>query len=142
MNQTPKTNPGTAGAAQLAQRIGLPDAPLRVGCFVAFTEGPCCTRTRFTGALEGVTVHSWLVTDPGHVAVRSLYAFKDTVSDDAARRVFENSQFGWGRDVEIWHHKRYRDRPNLVPEEAIVHDFRRWFSQFYAGASAIGAPVP
>lgn len=41
MNQTPKTNPGTAGAAQLAQRIGLPDAPLRVGCFVAFTEGPC-----------------------------------------------------------------------------------------------------
>jgi 3-ketosteroid 9alpha-monooxygenase subunit A len=108
----------------------------------SFTEGPCCTRTRFSGALEGVTVHSWLVTDPGHVAVRSLYAFKDTVSDEAARRVFENSQSGWGRDVEIWHHKRYRDRPNLVPEEALVHDFRRWFSQFYADPSAIGAPVP
>lgn len=105
----------------------------------SFTEGPCCTRTRFRGALEGVTLHSWTVTDPGHLAVRSLYAFKDTVSDDAARRVFENSQEGWSRDVEIWHHKRYRSRPNLVPEETLVHDFRRWFSQFYAEPPKIGA---
>jgi len=107
----------------------------------SFTEGPACTRTRFRGALEGVTVHSWIVTDPDHVAVRSLYYFKDSVSDEAARRVFENSQAGWSRDVEIWHHKRYRSRPSLVPEEAIVHDFRRWFSQFYADPPRIGAPA-
>lgn len=104
----------------------------------SFTEGPSCTRTRFHGALEGVTIHSWLVTDPGHVAVRSLYAFARSVSDDAARRVFENSQDGWSRDVGIWHHKRYRSRPNLVPEESLVHDFRRWFSQFYAPPSRNG----
>ncbi|MEZ4333706.1 MAG: Rieske 2Fe-2S domain-containing protein [Myxococcota bacterium] len=99
----------------------------------SYTEGPNCTRTRFRGALEGVTVHGWLVTDPGHVAVRSLYWFKDSVSDAAARRVFENSQAGWARDVQVWHHKRYRSRPNLVPEESLVHDFRRWFAQFYRG---------
>jgi len=110
----------------------------------SFTEGPACTRTRFRGALEGVTVHSWLVTDPGHVAVRSLYYFRHTVSDQAARRVFENSQAGWSRDVEIWSHKRYRSRPALVPEEAIVHDFRRWFAQFYAepaGGGPAGGPA-
>jgi len=97
----------------------------------SFTEGPCCTMTRFSGALEGVTLHSWLPTDPGVLTVRSLYLFKDDVSDDASHRVFENSQFGWERDIRIWHHKQYKEKPLLRPDEAIVLEFRRWFEQFY-----------
>jgi phenylpropionate dioxygenase-like ring-hydroxylating dioxygenase large terminal subunit len=97
----------------------------------SFTEGPCCTRTRFSGGLEGVTLHSWIPTDPGVLTVRSLYLFKDDVSDEAAHRVFENSQFGWERDINIWHHKQYKEKPLLRPDETIVLDFRRWFQQFY-----------
>ncbi len=102
----------------------------------SFTEGPCCTRTHFTGAIRGATLHSWLPTDPGILTVRSLYYFHESVSDEAAARAFENSQAGWARDVQIWNHKRYRDRPALVPEEEIVHRFRAWFHQFYPGGQA------
>jgi len=97
----------------------------------SFTEGPSCTRTRFTGALNGITLHSCTPLDPGWIAVHSLYYFRDDVPEAAAQRVFENSQAGWAKDVEIWSHKRYRAAPLLTPEEALVPEFRRWFSQFY-----------
>ena len=97
----------------------------------SFTEGPSCTRSRFSGALNGITMHSWTPVDPGMLTIHSLYIFRDDVSDEAAQRVFENSQQGWAADVEIWSHKRYRAQPLLMPEENLVPEFRRWFSQFY-----------
>jgi len=52
-------------------------------------------------------------------------------SEETAQCVFQNSQDGWASDINIWNHKQYRHCPELVPEEAIVHRFRKWFSQFY-----------
>ena len=97
----------------------------------SFTEGPSCTRSRFSGSLNGITMHSCLPIDPGVLTVRSLYLFRDDVSDAAARQVFENSQTGWAADIEIWSHKVYREKPLLSPAEELVPEFRRWFSQFY-----------
>jgi phenylpropionate dioxygenase-like ring-hydroxylating dioxygenase large terminal subunit len=97
----------------------------------SYTEGPSCTRTRFSGSLEGITMHSCLPIDPGLLTVRSLYLFRNDVSDEAAQRVFENSQTGWAADIEIWSHKVYREKPLLSEAERLVPEFRRWFSQFY-----------
>ena len=53
------------------------------------------------------------------------------IADEAAERVFQNSQVGWAADIEIWSHKTYRDKPLLSSAERLVPEFRRWFSQFY-----------
>lgn len=121
-----------------AYTLGYDIEPLDTGLdgdsqyqLASYTEGPSCTRTRFSGSLNGITMHSCLPIDPGVITVRSRYLFRDDVSDDAALRVFENSQVGWAADIEIWSHKAYRDKPLLSPAEHLVPEFRRWFSQFY-----------
>ena len=34
-------------------------------------------------------------------------------------------------DIPIWENKRYRDNPILCDGDGPIHQFRRWFSQFY-----------
>ena len=106
----------------------------------SYTEGPSCVHSRYTGSLNGVVVHSNLPIDPGVITVRSRYLFRDDVSDEAARSVFETSQWGWAADIEIWSHKAYREKPLLSKSDGLVPEFRRWFSQFYSVARR--APQP
>ena len=109
--------------------------PLRSGAgeywLQSMAEGPYGQHTRFSGSVEGVTIHGCVVTETGRLDIYSLYIFKDTVSDEAAQQVFENSQAGWAADLRIWHNKRYRHRPLTLPEESLVHEFRNWYQQFY-----------
>jgi hypothetical protein len=37
----------------------------------------------------------------------------------------------WDRDIPIWAHKRYRERPVLNASERMIPAFRRWYAQFY-----------
>ncbi|CAN5258670.1 Rieske 2Fe-2S domain-containing protein [soil metagenome] len=41
----------------------------------------------------------------------------------------------WDRDIEIWQHKRHLRQPVLNPKERVVWAFRRWYAQYYDGAS-------
>jgi phenylpropionate dioxygenase-like ring-hydroxylating dioxygenase large terminal subunit len=37
-----------------------------------------------------------------------------------------------GRDIDVWQHKIFRDRPLLCRDDSPIMRFRRWYSQFYS----------
>lgn len=36
------------------------------------------------------------------------------------------------RDINMWNHKVFRNKPQLVKEDAAIKSFRNWYSQFYS----------
>lgn len=40
--------------------------------------------------------------------------------------------FQFERDVVIWNHKKYLDKPLLTKEEHTIVKHRRWYNQFYS----------
>lgn len=40
--------------------------------------------------------------------------------------------FQFERDVIIWNHKKYEDKPLLTREESTIGKHRRWYNQFYS----------
>lgn len=42
------------------------------------------------------------------------------------------------RDIRIWDHRRYNERPRLTPEDGPILRFRRWSAQFYPGDQTTG----
>ncbi|XP_065339923.1 cholesterol 7-desaturase nvd isoform X2 [Cloeon dipterum] len=36
------------------------------------------------------------------------------------------------RDIIVWNHKKFEDRPLLVREDKAINRYRRWYSQFYS----------
>ena len=97
----------------------------------SLTEGPGFTRSIMSGAIDAVSAHSWFPTDPGKLAIKSLYFFSGAVPDAVAERAYENSRSGWENDIEIWSNKRYMTRPLLAAGDGPVVRFRSWFDQFY-----------
>jgi cholesterol 7-dehydrogenase len=43
----------------------------------------------------------------------------------------------WDKDIPIWQHKIYRDRPVLNGSERMILAFRRWYTQFYDDRSIL-----
>ncbi|XP_046385248.1 cholesterol 7-desaturase nvd [Ischnura elegans] len=41
------------------------------------------------------------------------------------------------RDMMVWNHKMYLDRPILVSEDRAITRYRRWYGQFYSGSSGV-----
>lgn len=39
------------------------------------------------------------------------------------------------RDINMWNHKTYRNKPHLVKEDHTIKSFRNWYSQFYSDNS-------
>jgi phenylpropionate dioxygenase-like ring-hydroxylating dioxygenase large terminal subunit len=97
----------------------------------SLTEGPGFTRSIMAGAIDAVSAHSWFPTDPGMLAVKSLYFFSPDSTEAVVDRAYENSRSGWVKDIEIWSNKRYMPHPLLVPGDGPVVRFRSWFDQFY-----------
>ena len=115
-----------------------------VRCVVAITESTISTaaetvevttaRSAGTACSSPTSWHadrSWFPTDPGKLAVKSLYFFSGDVPDAVAERAYENSRSGWANDIEIWSNKRYMTRPLLAAGDGPVVRFRSWFDQFY-----------
>jgi hypothetical protein len=40
-------------------------------------------------------------------------------------------------DIPIWEHKVYLASPTLCDGDGPIHQFRKWFSQFYADAPVV-----
>jgi len=47
---------------------------------------------------------------------------------------------GFGQDVAIWEHKRWRDRPLLCDGDGPIMKLRKWYAQFYEDAEAPQGP--
>jgi nitrite reductase/ring-hydroxylating ferredoxin subunit len=60
-------------------------------------------------------------------------AASEAWADVIAPPVIEN----WDKDIPIWQHKIYRDRPVLNGSERMILAFRRWYTQFYDDRSIL-----
>jgi nitrite reductase/ring-hydroxylating ferredoxin subunit len=46
------------------------------------------------------------------------------------------------RDIPIWQHKRYLERPALCPGEGSIGRYRKWTRQFYPPSGPVPTPAP
>lgn len=97
-------------------------------------NGPGQTFQRFTGFADVIMLGLITPIDQSHIHMRFAYkknrklnASADFLADcfiHAANKQVEE-------DIPIWENKRYRDNPILCDGDGPIHQFRRWFSQFY-----------
>ncbi len=93
---------------------------------VEVTEGP----------LEMLTYITQTPIDDERTEVNLDFSMRRLDDEGATEAVAElndqitNLQFT--QDVPIWEHKVYRERPVLTKVDGPVHDYRRWFSQFFS----------
>jgi nitrite reductase/ring-hydroxylating ferredoxin subunit len=63
----------------------------------------------------------------------SMKRLADTEATEAICKMNDeitNAQFA--QDVPIWEHKIYRDRPMVTKVDGPIHQYRRWYRQFYS----------
>jgi nitrite reductase/ring-hydroxylating ferredoxin subunit len=73
--------------------------------------------------------------DEEHVELRLLFLVREdpcaTEISAASRAAIEATMTNTARDVPIWEHKVYRERPPLVPGDGPIGVLRKWARQFY-----------
>ena len=73
--------------------------------------------------------------DDEHVELRLLFLVHEgagaTELSPASRAALQATIENTARDVPIWEHKVYRERPVLVPGDGPIQTLRKWARQFY-----------
>lgn len=100
-------------------------------------QGPGFTFQRFTGALNVVLMG--LPTPISNNRMQLDFAFVEPKNmTEGERFLAEFTKAEVSRQVEndmpIWEHKEYLDTPTLCDGDGPIHQYRKWFRQFYAGA--------
>jgi 3-ketosteroid 9alpha-monooxygenase subunit A len=98
-------------------------------------NGPGQSVQRFTGAVE--TVQQGLVVPITANKMRLRFAFIQPKALSEGKKVLA---FGVRNeisnqvvnDIPIWNHKVYKENPILCDGDGPIHQYRKWFSQFYA----------
>jgi phenylpropionate dioxygenase-like ring-hydroxylating dioxygenase large terminal subunit len=80
--------------------------------------------------------------DDQHVDLRLLFLVHEPAGtlSDANRAMVMAIADNTARDVPIWEHKVYRERPPLVPGDGPINVLRKWARQFYEDES-VSTPV-
>lgn len=104
-------------------------------------QGPGFTFQRFTGALNIVLMG--LATPISASQMRLDFAFAEPKEMTDAERMLANFTKAEIKkqaenDMPIWEHKIYLDTPTLCDGDGPIHQFRKWFRQFYAEAGPEG----
>ncbi|KAL7295688.1 hypothetical protein TKK_0011041 [Trichogramma kaykai] len=61
--------------------------------------------------------------------------FSPLLTSPYAKLVMLGECIMFQRDVDVWNHKKYMDKPMLVSEDKNIKHFRRWYKQFYSISS-------
>ena len=85
------------------------------------------TQTPVDDEVTDITIHFSMKALDDPEATAAIAALNDEVT---------NLQFT--QDVPIWENKVYRERPPLTAVDGPVHEYRRWFRQFYSGWTPAG----
>ena len=100
--------------------------------FTRYTYGPGIALLRVPGLMTILTATTPI--DRRHVRLLwhfhlplELAAVADEIMDGVT------GAHGLQADVPIWRDKIYREKPLLVAGDGPIHEFRRWYSQFYEG---------
>jgi phenylpropionate dioxygenase-like ring-hydroxylating dioxygenase large terminal subunit len=104
--------------------------------------GPGQTSNRFTGAVETLLMGLATPIDDQNLELRFIFTQpkdlsigKRMMAEGVKRNLVEQVQ----NDIPIWENKKYMDPPVLCDSDGPIHQYRKWFQQFYASADA---PVP
>jgi nitrite reductase/ring-hydroxylating ferredoxin subunit len=81
--------------------------------------------------------------DELHVELRLLFLVYEgpgvTELSPAGRAMADATAENTGRDVSIWEHKVYRERPMLMPGDGPIGVIRKWARQFYPATAEAGS---
>jgi phenylpropionate dioxygenase-like ring-hydroxylating dioxygenase large terminal subunit len=106
--------------------------------------GPGISLTRVdVGRVHALTFITHTPIEPERVEFQlsfSMHRLDDpqaTAAVERKNREVTNAQAR--QDMPIWENKVYRERPILTPLDGPVHDYRRWYRQFYSTWSEQGA---
>jgi cholesterol 7-desaturase len=89
---------------------------------------------------------SWFLTattpiDDEYVELRLLFLVRDDTGSGTlgpvARARVDATVENTSRDVPIWEHKIYVERPPLVADDGPIRELRRWARQFYPGPAEV-----
>ncbi len=84
--------------------------------------------------------------DEQHVDLRLLFLVDEGIGATAlsskGRSAVALISGQTSRDVVIWEHKTFRDRPMLVPGDGPIGVFRKWAKQFYEPTAELADPEP
>jgi len=103
--------------------------------------GPGISLTRVdVGPIHSVTFITHTPVEPELVEFRlsfSMHRFDDPAATAyVERRNREVVNLQASQDMPIWEHKVYRERPILTALDGPVHEYRRWYAQFYSEREA------
>ena len=102
-------------------------------------NGPGMGHQRFTGALESVMVGTSTPITANRMVLR--FAFVEPKQMSAGQQMmaaFAKNELCTQveADMPIWEHKVYLESPTLCDGDGPIHQFRKWFRQFYAEPTA------
>jgi hypothetical protein len=104
-----------------------------------FGRGPGFAVTRYTGLIDASLLGCSTPIDDETVALTFLFTMKNPDGDEKltriARAFIDSVTREVQQDIPIWEAKRYVPTPALAPSEKPIMEYRRWFAQFYAGAT-------
>ncbi len=126
-------------AIQRATGGGVPDGPHTSPEFDYRSEatyfGPGYQITSMHHRIETRLINAHTMIDEGTVELRFGMLLRIAGEAGKVARIgeayVEDIQSGFQKDVAIWEHKRWRDRPVLVEEDGPIGALRRWYAQFY-----------
>jgi len=104
-------------------------------------NGPGQSYNRFSGSVTTLLHGLSTPVDEEHLQLRFVFAQPKDLND-GQKMLASAAQLEVIRQVEqdipIWEHKKYLENPILCDGDGPIHQYRKWFRQFYAGA----APEP
>ncbi len=96
-------------------------------------HGPGFQISDMKGVLHSTLLlaHTPVTLDLLHLRFAVSLAKAGPRTDEFAQMYVENLRRGFHEDIEIWHNKAYRERPQLVSTDGPVGRLRQWYRQFY-----------
>ena len=100
---------------------------------------------RFRGIVDTCLVTSAVPVDDEYVHLRFSFTYRrlddDALSTSVGEALVADIRRQIEEDTPIWEHKVFLESPALADNDGPVMAYRRWASQFYAGATQPAVPV-
>ena len=112
---------------------------LRDSYLTTVANGPGQTYQRFTGVLETLMMGVVTPIDEDHIHLHFVFTQPKNLSEGQkmlAFGVMAELKNQVENDMPIWEHKIYLENPTLCDGDGPIHQYRKWFKQFY------GEPAP
>lgn len=108
---------------------------LRESYLTTCGNGPGQTWQRFTGVLETLMMAVVTPIDQDHIHLHFVFTQPKGLSEGQkmlAYGVMAELKNQVENDIPIWEHKIYLESPTLCDGDGPIHQYRKWFRQFYA----------